>query len=353
MQDIERHHRLRHVSPRFRIVMGILLVLFLSFYLVPLSFDNPRLHTFADTVRDGGVPLVIVHGLGSAPDSFYEFQERLEADGLYVNGKDNIDDKTVCDYAKTGKPMSFAVSFYPQASGRAVDRLSDSLGRTVSEPLHVRDTLDSYTTILAQRIQTVKRCTGANEVDVLAYSMGGMIARSTLTDVRHIIFLGTPQRYGLYGNKTLDVGLGASVDLGDIEKTLAECKRSSGKNIIYSTLLSRDLSLDCQVLEYALLFRASAAMANTTAAMDTIVGDLDGRGDGLIERSATTIPGVSQAIVHCEHNALRSPSRCPAAYDDAKELLVPGHERRRSAIDAFYDALLRLKLALRTGVTGS
>jgi hypothetical protein len=331
-----RHpQKTRRVPPRWRVVLVLLLLLFIFFYFMPIAFEDPGLHTFAASVRTGDTPVVFIHGLGSAPDSFFEFQERLEADGLYVNGMDNFNKKDVCDYAhKHAQPMSFAVSFYPTQTGRSIDRLGASLLNSVSGYVNPQMTLDSYVSMLNENIN-----------DVLAKLLPKMSV------VRKVIFLGTPQSNGIYGNKTLDVGLGVAVSLGDVQQALDQCKRSSGRNIIYSTLLSHDLSQDCQVLEWSLLLQTGIESLNRT--VSTVAGDIDGQGDGLVKLTAVQLPSADNHVVNCEHNTLHSPGRCPTAYDEIKRLLAPGAEGQKTGIRSFYDALLRLKLAMRVEAFGS
>jgi hypothetical protein len=344
--------KIRRIPIRWKVVIAMVLVLFLFYYLVPIAFDNPELHTFASHVRTGDVPVIFIHGLGSAPDSFFEMQERLEADRLYVNGKDQFLNPVVCDYAKTHKqPLSFSVSFYPEATGRGIDRLIGAIGATV-QTASATNILSKYISTLQQQIRQVISCTGASQVDIVAYSMGGMVAKNTLPpEARHVLFLGTPQKPGLYGNKTLDVGLGVEVSLGDIQKTMDDCKRSSGRNIIYSTLLSHDLNADCQVAEYAMLLQSDKGLL-TNATISTIAGNIDGRGDGLIDMAAVRIEGTNLTLVKCEHNALRSPIKCYTAYKSIKKLLAPKEEGEPSTGDKFFEDLLEWKLWVRVAVFG-
>jgi len=340
----------RRFKRHTRVLLAVLVSLFLYLYVVPLAFDNPSLHAFAADVAPGTVPLVLVHGLGSAPDSFLEMQERLEADGLYVNGKDNSDDATVCAYARTHRaPFSFAVSYYEEQTGRALGRLATSLAHTVEKER--RDTLDRYAERLAQRIETVLRCSGAAQVDIVGYSLGGVVVRKMLqrndSVVRRVVFIGAPQRPGLYGSKVVDVGFGIEVPLGDIAASLESCKRGSGSNIIYSTILGRDLSRDCQVLEYALLEGVSSGLTRIEG-VGTIAGLIDERGDGLIERDAVVVEGADNRQVSCEHNELRSPRLCPAAYDETVTLLGYAPD----ATIGFTERLLRIKLGIRTVIFG-
>jgi len=346
-----------HKVAKFIVFTAIALLFF--FYLVPIAFENPSLHIFAGRVRAGNVPVILVHGLGSAPVSFLEMQERLEADGLYVNGGESTKGIPVCRYAQQeGVPMSYALSFYTQQTGRAFNRLGKSLSRNIDSG-DPREALNGYARLLARRIDQAKKCGKSDQFDMVAYSMGGvivgkMLREQNITGLRHLILLGVPQREGLYGSKSLDIGFGASVELGDIQASLDECKRSSGKNIIYSTILSRDLSLDCQVLEYGLLVKAGAAtFGEQDYTTVTIGGDIDGRGDGLIELQAVQVEGQVNHKVTCEHNELRSPGKCEEAYFAIKQLIAPGEELQKDTIDRFFNFMLLTKLKIRTSIIGS
>ncbi len=338
-----------------RRALTAVVLLVIVYYIVPTASDNPRSHTFASKVRDGGRPLVMIHGLGSAPDSMFEMQERLEADGLYLNGKDLIKDTRMCDYGREkGVPTSFSISYYPTESGRAIDHLSSALSRTIQQG--GQEDLRKYRDTLRERINNVLACTGASSVDVLAFSMGGNVLKSVLADdpsgIGSIVYLGTPQKPGLYGNKTVDVGLGLEVQLGDVKSAFEDCRRSSGRNIIYSTILSRDLGADCQVLEYALILKGVDANA-TGGDVTTIAGVIDDTGDGLVRRDSVFVEGADNREVPCEHNTLRSPRKCPSAYVHVKDALASGEERPKTGLEPLWDLVLRMKLALRTSITGS
>jgi pimeloyl-ACP methyl ester carboxylesterase len=343
----------RRVVVRIALVAAALIIVALL-YATPFALKDPALHPFSADVSGTRTLLVLVHGLGSTPASMLEMQERLEMDGLYVNGQALFRDSTMCAYAKrTGKPMSFAVTFYPPTGGSPLDQLSTALSRTVVAAKGSR-TLDLYKGVLASQLRQAMACANASQLDVIAYSMGGLIVREVLpniTGVRRVVFLGTPQRPGIYGNKTLELGLGATVQLGDINEVMKECKQSSGRNIIYSTLTSTDLSQECQVLEYALLLRDTNQTEMLAQEGGVIAGNTDGRGDGLIELNATLVPGVQEHTVACEHNALRSPQACPQAYGDVVDM-IGGGQRTLAGFQALEGRLLLAKIWLRRLVTG-
>lgn len=354
-------HRLAHISRAIRrhakkALVAFAIAILLLVYFTPFAFDNPSLHPFADGVGTGRVPLVFVHGLGSTPATMFGLQERLEEDGLYVNGKDRFNDVTVCDYARTtNKSMSFSLTYYSPVSGRPIDQFSAALSRTVLKA-ESGETLALYAETLRNQLRAAAACTGAAEVDVVAYSMGGLIINDLLrqnVSIRNVYYLGSPQRYGIYGNKTLDVGFGTTLELGDIQTVMNECKRSSGRNIIYSTLSGTDLSLQCQVLEYGLLMQDAAGSAGILAhAKGVIAGDIDGIGDGLVTLNATTLEGMMTTRVPCEHNRLRAPVACPQAYA-ALRTMLGGDEPQRGWFDSLQGSLLHAKLWLRAHVSGN
>jgi hypothetical protein len=343
----------RHAKKAF---VALAFVLLIFIYFTPFAFDNPALHPFADGVGTGKVPLVFIHGLGSTPSTMFGLQERLEEDGLYVNGKDLFNDVTVCDYArKTGKAMSFSLTYYSPSFGRPIDQFSAAISRTVLKA-ESSEIFALYAETLRNQLRAAAACTGANEVDVVAYSMGGIIINNLLrqnVSIRNVHYLGSSQRHGIYGNKTLDVGFGTTLELGNIQDVMNECKRSSGRNIIYSTLSGTDLSLQCQVLEYGLIMQDAAGSAGmATHAKSVIAGDIDGIGDGLVMLNATTLEGMTTIIVNCEHNRLRSPVACPQAYD-ALRTTLGGNEWQRGWFDSLQSSLLHAKLWLRAHVSGN
>lgn len=137
-------------------------------------------------------PLVLVHGFYALPggdtrsqiDNFAAFQQQLESDGLYAIGPDiSYDDikknRVNCKNFRWLNAMSFKITYY--------DGGHSGIG---TQSFHLYDI-----------IRKILDCTGAPQVDIVAHSMGGLVARDytyqlyggkNKETVHKVIMLGTP-----------------------------------------------------------------------------------------------------------------------------------------------------------------
>lgn len=114
----------------------------------------------------GRRPILMIHGYAQARSNFWLLGPRLMAAGLGPL------------YAMNLKPMSAGVVGHAEAVSRRIDE--------------------------------IMQATGAREIDVVAHSMGGVVARLAVADgrrrVRRLVTIGTPH----WGTRTAELALGRS-----------------------------------------------------------------------------------------------------------------------------------------------
>lgn len=159
-------------------------------------------------------PVILLHGHSIAKDnspefsldSFNKLQSKLQEDG-YLNAG------TVSLYSKnekvqpglwgfSGKPITVKVSYYYDAF------LKDD--KYIVIPTK-SENIDTYAIRLKDLIELTKERTGKPKVNVIAYSMGGLVARRYLQifgsqDVDKLIMVGTPNK-GISGSVASYCGL--------------------------------------------------------------------------------------------------------------------------------------------------
>lgn len=160
--------------PIVTVVLGVLLCLLLS---IPLArAQSPP----------SDRPVVMVHGFGS---NWQAWEQYLGADGYLASvGLQGfaVGDGQVEGTLNTGNPLR------PQAQ---------------------TNTIAENAAILGEYIENVKAATGAEQVDLIAHSMGGLISRYYVDrvmderDVAQLIMLGSPQRGTACANLPAAAGL--------------------------------------------------------------------------------------------------------------------------------------------------
>lgn len=170
--------------------------------------------------------------------------------------------------------------------------------------------MNASTANLAAIISKVKACTGADQVDVIAHSMGGIVVRDYLyqlslldpsvpSPVRQFVMLATPNHGGLYS-------------VGEIANFFASHPELSGE-------------VDFLQMSDRGSFVSNLNAGNETLsgiAYITIAGDVDSRGDGLVLADSVRLQGARNFIVPCNHLIIKHPKLCPEMYAMIKEAVT-------------------------------
>ncbi len=228
-------------------------------------------------------PLILLHGFNAffstsiGEFSMIEMQSKLCDDLNYENKGIYLEDMT-CSMIN-GNKTAIRVSYYGNINDFDIERYTDNLQ------------------IIVDRI---KNCTGSEEVNIIAHSMGGIVTRNLIERDKHsidkLIMLGTPNHGGLY-------------DIGNIADKFA-------KEWQYN------LTIDFIQLSENDEFMQNLGGLNKNTEYYTIAGIIDSKGDGIIEKESVKLNISKQhKIVNCSHIALKHPSLCPEAYKAVKEIL--------------------------------
>ena len=152
------------------------------------------------------LPIVFIHGhspqekdnVDYSINAFSEFQNKLEADGIYTNKgillpsakKEAIEAGL---WGKLSKPVSVRTTYYLG--------VYDDRGSIIGA--EDEQSISTYADRISKTIETLKSYTGKNKVILIAHSMGGLVAREYISkygsqNVDTLITIGTPN-HGIYG----------------------------------------------------------------------------------------------------------------------------------------------------------
>lgn len=158
------------------------------------------------------IPVILIHGMGGS-------DLRTASKGLFDNGFPNdvlkfaAGDPYNLQFDSNGQPRTdtiskdiIAIGFYDVPGGKNITDLSKFLqnegfvlNKTLFEFVYdFRYSVPYNAEQLAKRIEQIKDFSGLKQVDIVGHSMGGLIAKSYLSDkanaanVRNLIFVGTP-----------------------------------------------------------------------------------------------------------------------------------------------------------------
>jgi uncharacterized alpha/beta hydrolase family protein len=158
---------------------------------------------------------------------------------------------------------------------------------------------------LGQIINKITTCTGAEKIDIIAHSMGGIASRHYIKNnenpkIRKLIMIATPNHGGLYG----------AADLTEILVT-------NGKSVIDLDFI--ELSENHDFMQY---LNQDNWETNTQVEYYTIAGNKDGKGDGVILEKSVELPEISMHnTVPCGHMKIKDPSNCPESFELIKQAL--------------------------------
>lgn len=151
--------------------------------------------------QDSMYPVIMVHGHAFNKDisadysleNFNELQERLEEIGYLNAGAISLytvqDEESLDIWSKIPLPLSLKISYYYDLFREPENYV---VVQTKSE------NIDTYAIRLKELIETVKFKTGKEKVNIIAHSMGGLVARRYLQifdkedAVNKLILIGTP-----------------------------------------------------------------------------------------------------------------------------------------------------------------
>mgnify|MGYP001212852517 CR=1 FL=1 len=231
---------------------------------------------------DNTYPVLLIHGFipvytkSISTLSLKVLQEEIADTGKYTD-KGILTPVTTCaELRYTDNPIIVRASYLQWMNLVEIDHYSNNLGDIVNK---------------------IKECTGAKKVDIVAHSMGGIVARNYIqkidnTSVRKLIMVGTPNHGGLYKKGSL---IDILVKNGESKIHLDFVELSENHQFMINLNSGDETPGDIQYY--------------------TLAGKIDNKGDGLVK--ATSVPLDSVAahnIVDCRHSLLVYPQACPEGF---------------------------------------
>ncbi|MBT3304716.1 alpha/beta hydrolase [Candidatus Woesearchaeota archaeon] len=274
------------------LVIGIIIllgILYLNYDYTSTKIKNKIIAKEVDQAPGvapaGTRPLILLHGFNPlsssriAELSFKEMQKDIEEDLGYVN-KGLLTDTTTCaELRYSQEPIVIRASYF--------------------EKMELAE-VEEYTQNLNEIINVVLNCTGAEQVDVITHSMGGIVVRQYLKTINNktintVVMLGTPNKGGLY-----NVGKSTNWFIKEGESKINVDVLQLSENHEFMQELNSENETFPHINYY------------------TIAGNFDGKGDGIVLEESVKLNGVPHLTVKCEHISLKHPSLCPEAYELVK-----------------------------------
>ncbi len=234
-------------------------------------------------------PLILLHGFNPSYSrrlsefSLYDLQNSLAKYLNYTNKKMFVQNMTCAQLRYSKKPIIIRATYFSPYD-------------LVEIPMYAEN--------LNAIIERVTYCTGAEKVDIIAHSMGGIVTRyyiehANATNIRKLIMLATPNHGGLY-----NIGKVAEHFIDNGSSTLAlDFLQLSEDNVFMQSLGDKHLA---EIEIY------------------TVAGNSDGQGDGLILADSVPLNNTlsKHKEVPCNHIALKHPTICPEMYEFVKNALI-------------------------------
>lgn len=226
-------------------------------------------------------PLLLLHGFTTTYSkrlsefSLYAMQKALAHDLNYRDRGLLIPETTCAELRYATKPIIVRASYLSGVNNA---------------------TIHDYAENVEKIIERLKYCTGAEQVDIVTHSMGGIAVRHYLrtkgsSSVRKLVMIATPNHGGLYG-------------IGDIADYLA--KKEEALDIDFLQLSEHHPYMKWLNEEEAI----------PKVGVVTIAGLVDEKGDGLVLAESVSIDGAHHVVVPCNHLFIKRPSFCPKAYQE-------------------------------------
>lgn len=239
-------------------------------------------------------------------EQFWDFIDKLEDDKLYLNkggilGISSQDNVYNCEQGSWNNNIAIRTTYYlkDQGSFGSLVQMSDEVG------------IEEYAKRFSEVIKDIKKCTGSNKVDIIAHSMGGLVARQYIKDggansVNKLIMVGTP-------NKGVD-SESKIMDYCKIEHPGQECN-----DMLNNSKFIRDLNSD---------------IPPSNVKIYTIAGTSNGDDDGVVSVKSVRLNYAKENYeVDCNHRALIEPEDCPEAYEIVKNILQGKEVKTSSGVE--------------------
>ena len=289
------------MKKRFKLLTGIIVFILIALVIINVEYITTKIKSIiiernidnfddsSNAAPSNTYPLLLLHGFNPTYStrlsefSFKQMQQTLSTDMGYVNKGILINETTCAELRYSGNPIIIRTSYYDQLSSL---------------------TIEDYTKYLKQSIDKILRCTGAQKIDIIAYSMGGIVVRNYLNTyshdtIRKLIMVATPNHGGLY-----NVGELADYYVGQGQSKLP--------------FDFAELSEDSHFMK-ALNLNENVSQNNIQ--VYTIAGNIDGKGDGLIMFNSVPLIYSNHSLVLCGHIIINNPELCPEAYEVIRTIL--------------------------------
>ncbi|MBI2670771.1 alpha/beta fold hydrolase [Candidatus Woesearchaeota archaeon] len=256
-------------------------------------------------------PVIFIHGHSfnkkSSPEtslnSFTKMQRRLQEEGVINTGQldlRNLEEIPRGEYGKFGNPISISatyyyINFYELGTYRITAQKSERI--------------ENYALRLNEIVNIVKERTGAEKVNIVAHSMGGLVSREYIrifsdAKVNKIILIGAPN-FGIKGRLK---------DLCSFTGSEKECEDMSQDSIFLKRLNQ------AKPLQKVIIYTIAGTGCNTE----------NEDGDGIVVLKNVplpyaknfTTPGTCTDILKSNlHQDLIDPEKYPEVYNIVKKLL--------------------------------
>ncbi|GEM_PF-2166280 len=148
-------------------------------------------------------PVIFIHGWNGDLGTFNQMQENLKVDKIVDNKSVIYSDSNKADICGNGwdnKAISINFEYYKKKiTPKGLQRIEG-----ITEQLSEDAGIEEYAKRLKQAVDLVISCTNSDKVNLVAHSMGGLIARQYMLDnannVNLLITLATPHYGALFSN---------------------------------------------------------------------------------------------------------------------------------------------------------
>ncbi|MCK5283321.1 MAG: hypothetical protein KAK00_07975 [Nanoarchaeota archaeon] len=276
-------------------------------------------------------PIILIHGFASSAVRMKKLQRALSYDYGYKNGGEI----SIFDVGRplTEKKTVYVATYYGDSMQSAKDKkgLHEILQKAYLKIINRVRGETTFVDIIPGLINRVKSCSDSDKVNIIAHSMGGLVMKNYLLkednirNVNKIIFLGTPNHGGIYGEQTYKLFKGLEAPLGDRKMLLKSCSSGKIHSVVLSLIDGRDVSEECSQIQQAGSGSNPIWEIDETVGLVeyyTIAGNIDGKGDGVVPVESAALEGaVFNKVVSCNHFDLKYPSKCEGAYHSIIEAL--------------------------------